>query len=79
MKDLRVVYLTTPLETCLSQITSRRLAAGNTKELNPANTTNRVRVIERSRLKLVEAGVVCRRANTKQAIALILDWIENAK
>jgi hypothetical protein len=75
MEDLRVVYLTTTLDTCLQQITNRRLAAGNTKELNPKNTTNRVKVVERSRLKLLEAGVICKRATTTQAVKIVLDWI----
>lgn len=73
--DLRVIYLTTPLDECLKRIKSRRESVGNDKPLNPANTENRVAVIERSRLKLIDNGVICRRATSKQAPTIILDWI----
>ncbi len=76
LEDLRIVYLTTPLSQCLSQIESRRKAAGNEKVLNPENTSKRVDVIERSRRKLTEMGVVCRRASAAQAPGIILNWLK---
>jgi cytidylate kinase len=75
MMDLRVIFLTTPLETCLERVAKRRETAGNDKPLNPANTTNRVATIERARVKLVELGVVCRRCTTEQASKLVLEWV----
>ncbi len=74
--DLRVLFLTTPLERCLEQIKSRRLAGGNEKPLNPANTTNRVATIERARQKLVQLGIPCYRASSDQAPRIILRWIK---
>lgn len=76
LPDLHVAYLTTPLETCLAQIRERRKQAGNDKPLNEANTSNRVHVIERSRLKLSNLGVVCRRCSANQATLVILKWIK---
>lgn len=76
LPDLRVIYLTTPLETCLAQIKQRRAAVGNEKELNPKNTTNRLAVIERSRVKLKELGVVCVRNSSDQAVDTILRWLK---
>lgn len=78
LSNLRVVFLTTPLDTCLEQVTQRRIAAGNDKPLNPANTTNRVAVIERARRKLLELGIECRRCSSNQAPGIILNWIKRA-
>lgn len=77
LKDngLRVYYLTTPPEKCLEQIKHRREIAGNLKELNTENTLNRIAVIERSRLRLKEAGVECVRCSASQATGLILKHI----
>lgn len=72
----RIVFLTTELERCLRQVENRRNAAGNEKPLNPANTTNRVGVIERARVKLLEYGITCRRVPSEQAPKLILQWIK---
>ena len=74
--DLRVVYLHTPIEQCISQIKQRRLEAGNTKPLNEANTRNRVKRIERSRVKLETLGVLCKRVSARQAPSLILKWLQ---
>lgn len=77
LEDVRLLYLTTPLETCLKQIKSRREEAGNSKELNPMNTSNRVSTIERGRVKLLSLGFECRRASSNQAPKIILDWIKH--
>ena len=82
MDDVRVIYLVTPVETCIEQILKRRAEAGNDKPLNEHNTRNRVAVIERSRTKLLEKGIICRRCTSKQAPDIILQWIKeftNAK
>lgn len=77
MDDVRVLYLTTPVEKCIEQIKARREAAGNTKSLNESNTRNRVVVIERSRVKLNSAEVITRRCPSKQALSVIQGWIED--
>lgn len=76
LRDLHVLFLTTSLERCLSQIQQRRKSVGNDKPLNAANTTNRVAVIERARLKLLALGVDCRRCSPNQAKRIILKLIE---
>ena len=45
-------FLDTPIEVCLARVQARRLARGNTKPLNPANTVGRVAKIERLRYRL---------------------------
>lgn len=76
LKDLRVIFLTTPTPDCLTNIEHRRKLVGNDKPLNPKNTENRVGVIERARLKLTDYGVLCRRAPSQQAYKLIIQWLE---
>ena len=76
MPGLRAIFLTTPLDTCLAQIKQRREAVGNDKELNPANTSNRVATIERARVKLVQAGVPCFRLSANQVPGILLRWIK---
>ena len=75
LPDLRVVFLTTSLGGCLERIMMRRKKAGNDKPLNPTNTTNRVKVIERARLKLESEGVLCCQALSVKAPQLILKWL----
>ena len=76
--DLRCLFLTTPLERCLENIVSRRKAAGNDKPLSTTNTVNRVQVIERARVKLLEAGVRCIRCSADQAPRIILKMVARA-
>jgi len=45
-------FLDTPIEVCLARVQARRLAKGNTKPLNPANTVGRVAKIERLKYRL---------------------------
>jgi thymidylate kinase len=75
-RDLRVIFLNTPIETCLERVRGRREAKGNDKPLDPTLTVNRVRTIERARVKLEEAGVYCRTLSGNQAPAVILNWIK---
>lgn len=77
--ELRVIYLTTPLETCLERIRGRREKKGNDKPLNVENTTRRVGVIERSRVRLEEAGILCRSASDNQTPRLVLNWLRESK
>jgi len=46
-------FLDTPIEVCLARVQARRLARGNTKPLNPANTVGRVAKIERLESRLI--------------------------
>lgn len=77
MKDLTVLYLQTPLDQCLRQIESRRAEAGNEKPLDPRNTSNRFRVVEKSRVRLLEAGVTCLRTTVRQVPGLITKLVTN--
>lgn len=79
MKDVRAIFLVTPLVQCLNWITERRGKVGNDKPLNPQNTTNRVKTIERARVKLTEAGVDVRRASADQTPRIIQNWIQQCK
>lgn len=76
LSDLYVIYLVTPLEDCLSNVESRRRAVRNDKPLNPRNTSNRVLVIERSRVKLKEAGVTCIRLSANQAVNAVIRMLK---
>lgn len=78
MPGVSVLFLITPVEQCLEQIKKRREEAGNEKPLNPGNTTNRVAVIERARVKLLDAGVDCRRCSADQAPGLVLHLLRSA-
>lgn len=76
LEDLRALFLTTPIQQCISQIESRRLEAGNDKPLNTENTTKRVAVIERARVKLTSLGKDCRRCAVSQVFRLIDNWVK---
>ena len=76
--DVRVVFLTTELDECLTRIKGRREAVGNDKPLSPDNTANRVAVIERARRKLAASGILVRRASSEQAPGLVRNWIGQA-
>ena len=45
-------FLDTPIETCIERIKARRLARGNIKPLNEANTRGRIAKIERLKYRL---------------------------
>lgn len=74
LPDLRIVFLTTPVEKCIGQVKKRRAEAGNDKPLNENNTRRRVAVIERARIKLLNLGVDCRRMGAEQAAREVLRW-----
>jgi hypothetical protein len=76
LKGLRIVYLTTPLEDCLKNIEKRRKLVGNHKPVNPANTTNRVRIIDKSRFRLREMGISCVQVTVEQAVSLLVQWVQ---
>lgn len=72
---LQIIFLATPLDTCLERVKARRAARGNDKPLNPHNTSNRVDTINRARAKLEDAGVYCRLASGDQAARMVLAWL----
>lgn len=72
----KILFLTTPIEKCLERIRKRRKEAGNDKPLNEANTINRVATIERARLRLLDAGIDCRRCSSDQAPDLVMKYIK---
>lgn len=75
LKNLKAIFLTTPVEECLRRIEGRRKEAGNEKPLNPHNTVNRVGVIERARVKLEKAGVDCRQCSSEEAPEVIMQLL----
>lgn len=76
--EVRVVFLTTGLEECLTRIKGRREAVGNNKPMSSDNTANRVAIIERARRKLVSSGILVRRVSSEQAPDLVRNWIGQA-
>ena len=75
LPGVKVLFLNTSEEECLRRVKARRLAAGNEKELNPANTVNRLAVIARAKVKLIDAGIYCRTASSGQAPRIVLNWM----
>lgn len=74
-QELRIIFIDTPIEACLAGIQLRRDNRGDTKPINPANTTNRVRTIRRACEKLREQGVDVRTTDRDGAAALVREWL----
>lgn len=78
--DTRVIFLTTDPEECLTRVKQRQQEKGR-EPTDPARVRRklltRVATIERARLRLVSAGVYCRRASADQAPGILLNWIRN--
>ena len=68
-----VVFLNVPLDVCLASIATRRIERGTVKALNPRNTTNRARTVERSMAKIAAAGITNHWAGREEALAICLD------
>lgn len=77
--DLRVLFLSTPLDVCLRQLDSRREQSGNRRPLNPMVTCNRVRHIQSARTRLQDLGVWCPMVSPGQAVREILGWLSVRK
>lgn len=80
--DSKIVFLTTPVEECLSRVGQRQEEKGRgpaDPERVVRKLTRRVETIERARVRLVDAGILCRRVSANQAPGLILDWIQEAR
>jgi hypothetical protein len=67
-----VFGLTTPIEVCLRGIQDRRDARGETKPLNPKNTTDRVKRVRGTLDKLQAAGLDVRRGTREEVLAGVL-------
>jgi hypothetical protein len=77
--DLRVLFLSTPLDVCLRQLESRREQSGNKRPHNPMVTCNRVRHIQSARTRLQELSVWCPMVSPSQAVRDILAWLSVRK
>ena len=91
--SLQCLFLTTPNQQCQKRVTARRLLSGRTEQgitvdKKPGKTGKRKpttaerielrsRTIERARIKLITAGVECRRCSSDQAPGIILRWIRD--
>lgn len=73
--QLRVILLTTPVETCLGGIRDRRVARGDERPLKEDNTRNRVRVIQRACERLKAAGVEVIEAPRDDAMTMVRSWL----
>jgi len=71
-RALVVVQLTTPIEVCLSSIRARREARGEEKPLNPKNTTDRFKRVQRACERLRQAGVTVERLDREAALVRVL-------
>lgn len=71
-------FLDTPLEVCLERIRQRRLAKGNTKPLDPKNTTSKYEGIQKSIPKIkTEFGRRVVILDYRKAITQILGLLRN--
>lgn len=65
---LKIIYLETPIEECLDAINERRRERDSEAEdVDPENTVNRVRTIERNLVKLEDEGVDVLRLDREDA------------
>ncbi len=51
-------FLPTPLDECIRRVEQRRINRGNQKPLNPKNTINRYKSVQRVRDKIDKAGIM---------------------
>lgn len=76
LENLLVVQLTTPIEVCLEGIRERRRARGDERELNPANTTNRVKTVERACQLLREHGIAVETLDRESAAIRVMELLD---
>ena len=79
LERLRVLFLTTNNRCCIDRVNERRRLHNRSKPLNTDILEGRIRTIERARLKLIEAGVYCRRCSSNQAPGIITRWLREAE
>lgn len=57
-KDAAVLFIDTPMETCIERVKNRRSARGNGKEFNPNNLIKKYQAVRRTRKRYQEADIV---------------------
>lgn len=75
-KDSKIIFLTTGIDKCLRRIERRRKRRRTKRALNKEKTIYRVSTLERTRRRLLDSGMYCVKRSQRQAIRLILKWIE---
>lgn len=75
---LLVIQLTTPESVCLDSIRARREARGDTRELNPSNTVNRIRTIDRVCDFLKQEGVNVEQHDRDSAMHRVMEIIHGS-
>lgn len=73
--QVRIIHILTPIEDCIAGIQLRRDNRGDTRPINPTNTANRVKTIQRACDKLKEAGVPVYATDRDGAAALVKEWL----
>jgi predicted kinase len=71
-------FMDTPLDVCLERIKKRREARGNTKPLNPKNTTNKWNCVQSSIKKIEAVGARTAIIDYRNAVPQILGMLINA-
>lgn len=66
-----VFYLTTPLDVCIARVKGRRAEKGKDDVFNEEKLRNRAAQIERTRPRLEELGITCRRCSVSQVPRLL--------
>lgn len=74
--EVVAITLTTSLEECLEAVRQRRLARGNTKPLNPENTTSKFKGILRADKRLDSIGVTVHRVSREAAVEKLVELLE---
>lgn len=70
-ENFLVIGLTTPLDVCLQGIQARRDDRGDTRELNPKNTTSRADRVKRSLSRLSDAGITVKKLDREVAFLAV--------
>jgi hypothetical protein len=77
--EVRCLFLCTDPEECLLRVQKRQQEKGR-EPPDPARVRRklmtRVGTIDRARLRLIDAGVLCRRVSCLQATGIVLRWIK---
>lgn len=74
--DFRVLHLTTPLEVCIESIKARRIAAGNTSELNTDNTASKHKSLQSTTRMQRSRGVQVEELDRVTALLRTLQLLE---
>lgn len=72
---VRVLYLNTPIDTCIARVKKRRAEKGRDDVFNEEKLRNRQAQIDRTRPRLEAAGILCRTASADQVVRLLNTWI----